>query len=299
MTPYKKKLNFSIKDKHIVQHIKKRLTNSYQRVFASYFVLLLGIWSYIQITGSTTGDLNFTYSFMFGLVPLLGGLIGIVKSAKWGGLKTVLGKAIFFFSFGLLLWGLGETVWSYYNFFENEPAPYPSLADIGFAPSIFFWILGALFLAKASGAYLAFKRSRVTKFLVVIILTVSAAVSYYMLVVVARKGVLIPEGESALKTVLDIAYPLGDFLALCFAVIVFVLGKKYLGGFYKGAIGFILLGLAIMYFGDFVFSYTTTAGTFYNANKGDLLLSLGTFLMSFGILGFATVPNTSKKAKKG
>lgn len=278
-----------------MHHFSKTLSNSYQKTLAVYFLLLFGLWSFIQLTGSKTGDINFTYSFLFGLIPLVGGLIGLVKSRLWGGLRTVLGKAIFFFSLGLLLWGLGETVWSYYNFFENEPAPYPSLADLGFAPSIFFWILGSVYLAKASGAFLAFKRSPIAKVLALIILILAAAAAYYMLIEVARKGVLVPEGESKLKTILDIAYPLGDFLALCFAIIVFVLGNKYLGGFYKGAIGFILAGLGVMYFADFVFSYTTTAGTFYNGNWGDLLLSTGTFLMSFGILGFATTPTGRKK----
>lgn len=278
-----------------MHHFSKTLSNSYQKTLAVYFVLLFGLWSFIQLTGSKTGDINFAYSFLFGLIPLVGGLIGLVKSRLWGGLKTVLGKAIFFFSLGLLLWGLGETVWSYYNFFENEPAPYPSLADLGFAPSIFFWILGALYLAKATGAYLAFKRSALAKALAFVILIFASAAAYYMLIEVARGGVLVPEGESKLKTVLDIAYPLGDFLALCFAIIVAVLGRRYLGGFYKGAIGCILLGLAAMYFADFLFSYTTTQGTFYNANPGDLLLSTGTFLMSFGILGFATTPASRKK----
>jgi hypothetical protein len=281
-----------------MHHITKKITNSYQKVFAGYFGLLFILWVYIQITGTKTSDVNFAYSFLFGLIPLFGGLIGLFKSNLWGGIKTILGKAIFFFSTGLLLWGLGEMVWSYYNFFMDEPAPYPSLADIGFAPSIFFWILGAYYLAKASGAYLAFRRSNLAKFLTVFILAVITAAAYVMLIQVARKGVLVPEGETALKTVLDIAYPLGDFLALCFALIVFVLGRKYLGGFYKGAIGFILLGLGVMYFADFVFSYTTTAGTFYNANWGDLMLSTGTFLMSFGILGFATTPSSRKSLKE-
>lgn len=214
----------------------------------------------------------------------------MVKSKMWGRFGSILGKAIFFFSLGLFLWGSGENIWSYYNFFKGEPAPYPSLADIGFAPSIFFWIVGTVYLAKATGAIHAFRTSRVAKLLAIFVPVVLFAVSYHMLVRVARGGVLVPPGESPLKVVLDIAYPLGDFLALTFALVVFTLSRKYLGGFYRPAIASILVGLATMYFGDFSFSYTTTTGTFYNGNWGDLLLATGNFLMTFGILGFATKP---------
>jgi len=213
-----------------------------------------------------------------------------VKSSIWGRFKSALGKAIFFISLGLFLWGLGESIWSYYNFFRHVPAPYPSLADLGFAPSIFFWILGVMFLSRASGAWLFWRRSVKAKIFVLVACVVLVAVSYYLLVQVARKGVLVPPGETALKIVLDIAYPLGDLLAVMFAFIIFSLSVKYLGGIYRAAIGCILAGLGMMYIGDFVFSYTTTVGSYYNADWGDLILALGLFLLTFGTLGFVTKP---------
>jgi hypothetical protein len=74
--------------------------------------------------------------------------------------------------------------------------------------------------------------------------------SYYVLVVVARGGVLVPEGETMLKYILDIAYPLGSFLALTISAIVSGLSFKYLGGRYLYDIYSILLGLAVMTFAD-------------------------------------------------
>src|SRR3954470_16570381 len=131
--------------------------NKYQALMAAFFVFIVIFWAGVLLSGKKDGDWNYWYSFLFGLVPLMGGLIGILKSKIWGGLKSTVGKAIFFISLGLLLWGFGESIWSYYNFFRNVPAPYPSLADIGFGPSIFFWIIGTVYLAKASGAFLAIK----------------------------------------------------------------------------------------------------------------------------------------------
>lgn len=267
--------------------------NKYQKFFLSIYILVLAMWVYIQVKGIKTTDFNFAFSFIFGLIPFFGGLTGMIKSRQWGGLKSVLGKGVFFFSFGLFLWGFGENIWSYYNFFRNEPAPYPSIADIGFAPSIFFWILGTAYLAKASGAIYAFKKHLWIRLFSLVLPIILFVASYWIHVKVARGGVLVPPGETPLKVVLDIAYPLGDFLAVTFALVTFTLTNKYLGGRYKHAIAFVLLGLITMYFGDFSFSYTTTAGTFYNGNWGDLLLASGNFFMTFGILGFATKPSVA------
>src|SRR5688500_13845693 len=108
--------------------------NKFQKIFGAFYIFIVLLWGYIQLSGSTgadAGEINFWYSFLFGLIPFFGGLIGMFGSRRWGGLKSVLGKAIFFFSLGLFAWGFGENIWSYYNFFKNEPAPYPSIADIG------------------------------------------------------------------------------------------------------------------------------------------------------------------------
>ncbi len=272
--------------------------NKFQKIVVYYFVVLLIFWSYLGLTHSTGGMKNYIYSFMFGLVPLVGGLIGMIKSKIWGRFGSAIGKAVFFFSLGLFLWGLGETIWSYYNIFLNVPAPYPSLADIGFAPSIFFWCVGAIYLSKASGARQSFKNSGFAKLFTFVIPPLLAWASYYLLVNVARGGVVVPEGETTLKVVLDIAYPLGDFIALILAVVIFGLSLKYFGGLFKLALISILVGLGVMFFGDFVFSYTTTAGTFYNGDWGDLILTTGLVFMTFGILAFATAPPTKSPSVK-
>ncbi len=209
----------------------------------------------------------------------------MINSRYWGGLKSAVGKAIFFIGLGLFCWGFGETIWSYYNFFKNVPAPYPSLADIGFAPSIFFYGLGTVYLSRATGARFGL-RNKYAKVFLAIAPVLLLAVSYYLFVTVARSGILVPPNETPLKTLLDIAYPFGDFLGLTLAVVISGLSFKFLGGKYIFDIISILLGLAVMTFADAVFSYTTTVGTYYNADWGDLMLTLGLFLITFGALGF-------------
>jgi hypothetical protein len=269
--------------------------NAYQKTTTAFFAFLVVFWAVLLATGHKGGTANYWYSFLFGLIPLVGGLVGMIRSSIWGGLRSSLGRAVFFISLGLFLWGMGETIWSYYNFFEGVPAPYPSLADIGFAPSIFFWILGTAYLSRATGALLVLKRSRKAKALVVLTPLILLVPSYYIQIHLARGGVLVPDGETTLKTVLDIAYPFGDFLALIFAALVAILSHRYFGGIYRRAVTYLLAGLAVMYCADSVFSYTTTKGTYYNADWGDLLLTIGLYLLTVGILAFASRPKVTDK----
>lgn len=259
--------------------------NALQKASLAFMIALWALWLALFLTHTTDGFYNYLYSFLFGLTPLIGGIIAMSGSKLWGGLKTAIGKAVFFLGLGIFLWGSGEMIWSYYNFVLNTPAPYPSLADFGFAPSIFFYGLGAFYFSKLSAVKLGL-RSPVAKVLAVIAPLPILAISYYILVTIARGGVLVPAGEGVLKTILDIVYPLGDFLALTIAIIISGLSFKYLGGRYRYDIMAILLGLLVMFFGDMAFSYTTTVGSYYNANWGDLLLATGTFLLTFGVLGF-------------
>lgn len=259
--------------------------NGYQKVFLGYFVALLIFWIALWSSHSTDSIYNYIYSLCFSLTPLIAGVIGMYRSRIWGGLSSHVGKAVFFISLGVFLWGAGSMVWSYYNLVAQVEMPYPSLADLGFAPSIFFYGLGAMYLSRATGAKYGL-RNRAARLFVILAPIVILALSYYVLIVLARGGVLVPEGETWLKALLDIAYPLGDFIGLTIAVIVSGLSFPYLGGAYLPSIISVLSGLAVMYIADSIFSYTTTVGTFYNGDPGDLVLTIGLFLLSFGVLGF-------------
>lgn len=269
--------------------------NRLQAILIGVVVALSGYWLFILSTGSKDGFHNFFFSFLFGLIPLIGGLIGMYGARIWGWLSSTIGRAVFFISLGSFLWGAGEMVWSYYNFFADTAAPYPSLADIGFGPSIAFWLIGTFYLAKACGAKYGL-RSTATRATIGLIVLAVIGFSWYLQIHVARDGVLLTAPNDMLKVVLDIIYPLGDALALVVAVVVFGASRKYLGGRYRLSILALLFGLAVMYFADFTFSYTTTTETYYNADWGDWFLMFGNALIVFGALGFAVRPKLTKKS---
>lgn len=262
-----------------------RKLNIPQKVCLAFLVFLFVFWILLFGSGTKIGFYNYLYSFLFGLIPLIGGAAAMMRAHVWGGLKSAIGRAVFFIGLGVFFWGSGEMMWSYYNFFLGIPAPYPSLADIGFAPSIFFYGLGAIYLSKATGAKFGL-RNPYAKIFVSVTPLIIFVLSYYILVIIARGGILVPQGETPLKTFFDLAYPLGDFVSLTIAVLISGLSFRYLGGRYLLDIAAILAGLGVMFIADSVFSYTTTVGTYYNGNFGDLLLTIGLFFLTFGVLGF-------------
>lgn len=265
--------------------------NKYQKVLLLYVVILLIFWIGLFNSGSQTGFWNYFYSFAFSLVPLVAGFIGCFLAREWGWFKSVVGKAIFFISLGSFSWGVGSMIWSYYNFFTNVAVPYPSFADIGFVLALPFWILGIVSLSKVTGARFSLKNKLGKAFLFTLPVIIIIA-SYYLLVIVARDGILSTNyGSFNLKLILDLVYPIGDVVILSLALVIFGLSINYLGGVYKYSILTVLLGFGAMYLADFIFSYTTTLNTFYNGNLGDLIFTLALSLISFGALGFAYSKN--------
>jgi hypothetical protein len=264
-----------------------------------YFTLIL-LWFCASLF--TTGDYSssipkifsgikdvhygYIFAFAYGIIPIIGGVMGFRKAEKWGLLKSSLGKALLFLSLGLITWGYGELIWSFYNFILHQEVPYPSWADAGFMVSWPLWFTGVYHLGKATGVKFGLRKMG-GKLLVVIAPIVVFIVSYYLLVVVARQGSFQLEG-GPLKIFFDIAYPLMDVIILTLAVLIYGLTFKYLGGQFKLPVLIILAGFISNYIADFGFSYTTTVGTFYNGNWVDLAFATTMFLLSFGITNLDT-----------
>ncbi len=246
-----------------------------------YFVLVVIWWIILFITGQKTSSSNFYFVLIYGLIPFAGGVLGLLKAKSWGGFKSAMGKALIFLSLGLVTWSGGETIWSYYNLVLNVAIPYPSWADASFIISWPFWILGIFFLSKATGAQFGL-RNKHGKIQLVFIPIIAFVTSYYLLVIIARQGV-VTSGGDIIKVFLDLAYPVLDVVVLTEALLVYGLSLKYLGGKYKWAVVVTLLAFVINYFADFSFSYTTTVGTYYNGNYSDLLFVAAMFVMAFGI----------------
>lgn len=259
--------------------------NSAQKYSALFILIMVVFWGGLAVTHTTAGYANYLYSFLMSLLPFLGGLFAMMHVIRLSEAKGFIDKGIFFSGLGLFLWGCGEIVWSYYNFVVGISAPYPSFADLGFAPSVIFYCIGAVYLARAAGADFGLQR-KYAKLFIAVSSIVMFVFSYYVLIVIARQGTLVTPGDPILKSVFDLAYPIGDFISLTSAVVLSGLAFKFITKEYRLAILSVLGGLAVMFIADSVFSYTTSMGTYFNGDFGDLIFTIALFLISFGVFGF-------------
>ena len=256
-----------------------------QKIFLFFMLGLVIFWLAIFFSGATNSFSNNLYSLLINIIPLCGGVFIMIGAKQWRGEKGLIHKGLFFMGLGLIFWSCGGLIWSYYNFFLHTEAPYPSLADLGYAPSVFFYCLGAIYLSRGAGADLGWQ-NKYAKHLIVIVPIIMFVFSYYILVHIARGGVLFTPHAPIIKTIIDLLYPLGDFISLTVSIVLSGLYFEFLVKKYKYGIITVLIGLAVMFIADFSFSYTTTRNIYFDGNITDLLFALGMFLLTFGSLFF-------------
>ncbi len=255
--------------------------NLYSKIVLTFFILMVFAWGLINIRGLENLIENYIYGAMMGILPILGALFGFLNSSKWGGHKSAIGRSVLFLSAGLLTWGIGTLIFSFYNFTSAVEVPYPSFADLAYIISWPLWIVGMINLSKATGAKFQLRKSS-GKIFALILPVVLSFLSYYLLIVVARGGYVGDISDST-KLFFDLAYPIGDLFILTVSLLVFGLSFNYLGGVFKIPIMLILMAFVFNYFADFGFSYTTTQETFFVANWVDLLFTCAMFCLSYGV----------------
>lgn len=254
--------------------------NSLQIVLILYFIFTTIWWVSIQYRGLVDTNENYYYGIVYGLIPFLGGIFGILNAKKWS-LESYIGKSLLFLSLGLFTWSMGNLFYGYYNLFLSIEVPYPSLADFVYILSWPFWTIGLVYMLKV----LAIKsRLKVFsgRFLFLSIPLLVFAASYYLLFLKAREGTFV-FSDDVLKLFFDISYPAGDVVVLTLTLLIYALSVNYLGGLYKRSILIVLFALAINYFGDFIYAYMTTIGSFYVAGPVDYIYTVVMFLFSFGV----------------
>lgn len=252
----------------------------------------------LRISELRTSLWNYLFSLLFSMIPFFGGLYGVFFLAKrWGGLKSHIGRAVTCLGLGLFSWGSGSVIWAYYNIFLRRDVPYPSEADVGYVLSLPLWFLAMYYLSKAIGTKFGL-RENLRAALIFLAAIVLIAASYFLLINVAREGHITTVSSGISTMFFDLAYPIGDIIILVAVTSYFGLSYSYLGGLYKQVVYYIFLGFFFMYLADFIFSYTTTKGTFYVGHWGDIFFLVALSLLTYGLLGFKQESAAVNKEKE-
>ena len=246
---------------------------------------LLGVSCYVWIY--TTGLVDTLYNYLWGLVflgvlPVLGGISGILISRNWGFLSSALGRAILFFSAGVAVWGVGGVIYSYYNIALAIEVPYPSIADLFFVLSIPFLIVGLINLGKGIGGGYKLRALRGKAIFAIIPLFIIAT-SYHYFTSVGGDGFASFTDASILEIVLDFLYSIQDALLITTIALIYGLSYRVFGGRFKQPINLLFVAFLFYYLTDFAYSYTVKQETYYVANWVDLLYLNTMFLISIGV----------------
>src|ERR1039458_3259554 len=129
------------------------------QIFVTLVLLgFIGWWISFQHVVSNQGPSVNWFENTYGLMALIGSIIGLFAMKKWGGVKTVLGKSLMFFSLGLFAQEAGQLISSYYTQVAKESLPYPSVGDVAYFGSLLLYICAALFLARVAGVRFSLKQ---------------------------------------------------------------------------------------------------------------------------------------------
>ncbi len=262
------------------------IKNAWQAKGTIVLFFLLTLWWILDpiILGQNHKRVFGDFASIYFLMAVWGGIWGIITTMKWGGLKSLMGKAIFMFSLGLFAQAFGELAYAYYSFImQVKEVPYPSLGDLGYFGSIPLYIYGTLLLAKASGTNIKLK-SLGHKLQAIIIPFIMLTIGYVLFL----RGYEF-DWSNPLKVFLDFGYPLAQAIYISLAILTYLLSKGILGGIMKSKILIILFALLIQFLSDYNFLYQVSRGEWITGGYGNFLYLSAYFLMTLGIIQFNTV----------
>jgi hypothetical protein len=262
-------------------------TDQLQYAVALVLFLFITIWYYYihGIDTSSSEPVRQLWGSAYQIMAIFGGFVGLSVAGKWG-YRSLIGRAVMFFSIGLLLQSFGQSVSSYYNFFANQAIPYPSLGDIGFLGSVLAYIAGAYTLLKSTGFKYSIKSVK-GKFLAIGVPLVLLVSSYWFFL----RGYQF-DWSNQVKIFLDFGYPFGQAIYVSIALMAYLISRNYLGGIMRRPIVFFIFALALQYFADFTFLYQANAGTWHVGGLNDFY-----YFCSYGLMAFALINIGSVRQK--
>lgn len=250
-------------------------------ILAVAYVAYLLWWIIINLFVPRDSAVFDYFTDSYGVIACLGSIAGFDAARKWGGLSSVLGKALFLFSTGLLFQFLGQVSYAVYFYVYNIDNPYPSFGEIFYFGGIPVYIIAVWFLGKASGSEISLKA--MSKKIISIILPLSMMTGSY--IVFLRNYEVDP--TNPLITFLDFGYPLGEAAFVALAILAFFLSKRWLGGTLKNSVLLILFALVIQYVADTHFLYQTFNDTWRAGGLNDMIFMTAYFAMGNAFIKFS------------
>lgn len=266
----------------------------YTSILLSFVIFFLAWWLLINLTQLGENDIfRGFFSYTYGVVAFFGAFIGCCKvSLRWGGIKSVIGRAILMFAIGLFLQALGQLTYNYQIYVLKIENPYPSIGDIFFFSTNFFYAYGIWLVARASGAYLSLKK---TKGKIIAVLIPALMLLFAYLSILHNYQF---DRNSPLASFYNFGYPTVQAIYISVTIMAYILSKKWLGGIMKNTMLLILFVFIVQYIADFTFVYQTLNDTWQLSGSNDLYYLISYSLMTFTLIRFGIMHNKIMTAKE-
>ena len=255
--------------------------SSYLSVVATLLFSFFFIWwIYLQLFVEPGSILWPAFASSYFVVALYGGVFGISTSLNWGGLKTLLGRAIFMFSLGLFAQVFGQTSYAFYNNILKIDM-YPSIGDVGYFAAIPLYIYGLVLLSESSGIKINFQLFK--KEPIALVVPVVMLLGAYFLFLQDYEF----NFSQPVKIFLDFGYPLGEAIYISLVIIIFILSRTILDGIMRSKALFLLIALFMQFIMDSFFVYDYDNYT--SGNYIDFLGLLAYYFMTIALLSLRSI----------
>ncbi len=197
------------------------------------------------------------------LVPLVAGVVCLsaARHSVNGPASWVLGGA------GVICWGLGQLVWTWYEVVLNQEVPFPSLADVGYLAFPLFASVGIALYHNANRSH----RS-VGAALEGMLLSASLfAISWFTVL----EGLVDEASPGAFAFWLSLAYPIGDVILL--AMVLHAVSQLRRA---PASLWLLSAGLVSMAIADSAFVWLVESGSFSTGGWVDLA-----WITAFAVIG--------------
>lgn len=254
----------------------KSIYPSFEKFFETKFLILPSLsilyWALFQLY--TTNELKELNGFIFGTIlaifAILSGIFTLIRSFEWEFFRSFLGKSMFFVSLALFCWGIGQIMFiltSYYPILEN----YYDYAFVLIDP---FYLIGIFYISKSLNTF----KEVVSNFKIFLIPIFVFGINIFFFSLIRNEEV----SSSITNFDFNLLFILGSIILSTFVISILILSSKRIGGKFKSALYFILIGLLFQYFADNLFELSPSFQT--NGSLADLIFFLSILFVFNGVI---------------
>jgi len=248
----------------------------FENFFEKNFLILpfLSILYWALFQSYTTENLKEINGMIFGLLlsllALISALFTLIRSFEWEFFRSYLSKSMFFISLALFCWSIGQAMYlaSAYNI---EFGNYYDYVFVLIDP---FYLIGIFFIAKSLNTF----KEVITNLKIFLIPIFVFGLNLFFFSLIRNEEIV----NSLAKFDFNLLFILGSIILSTFVISILILSGKRIGGKYKSALYFILIGLLLQYFADNLFELNEVFQS--NGSLADLVFFLSILFVINGVI---------------